>query len=206
MATFATLITELKARGFDYLSDARAGAFINAAYGELCDAADWPFLETTTSGAAPLTISDVRQVLYVIDTANKVKLRHREVESITEQDPDFSTAGAPNTTGTPVFWWLHDMSSIKVYPASTVTLAVRYRKFQAELTGTDTPIIPARFHTGIADVAAAMAAAHDESNDKDQSVVRAEVDRVISRMGRQLLVRNLDGPDFVDVRGGSTDW
>lgn len=208
MATFADLKTELAARGFNRLSAARQGQFINQAYHEINEQAEWPYLETVTSGTAPLTISDVRQVLYVIDTTTKVKLRPMDVEHVTEFDADFSTAGVPQTAGSPDKWWLDGMTTLRVHPANTTdTIAVRYIKNAAELTGTDTPLIPTRFQYHIVDVAQAMASAETASDDRDQGVVRAEVDRVVARMARTLLNRHLDGPDMVQVSwGGSTDW
>ena len=54
-----TARTELQARGFDYLSTARCNTFLNRALYILNEQESWPFLETTVSGAAPLTISDL---------------------------------------------------------------------------------------------------------------------------------------------------
>ena len=57
--TLAELRTEVFSP-YSYLNDsgtqaARVDRWINQAYHELCDQAPWPFLEATSTGAAPLT-------------------------------------------------------------------------------------------------------------------------------------------------------
>lgn len=207
--TLATLRTELKARGLDHLSDARANSFLNDAYRELNSAADWPWLLATTSGPAPLTISDVKQVLKVNNTTQKTPLQSMDIRQLVDQDGDFSSTFTPNTTGTPWAWWLEGLSTLRVYPASTTdTIAVLYLKRPATLSADgDTPIVPTEYHTGLVDIAEAMALAKDESDDKDQSIVRSEVQTVVGYMTRDFLDRNLDAPGWLSVApGNSSDW
>jgi hypothetical protein len=135
--------TELKARGGDYLSTARLTTFLNDAKNELEDFFVWPWLETTTTGTAPLTISDLKHVLYVVDTTNQAELTGASAQYIVEDLDETIT-----TTGTPDVWWLDGTTTLKVYPANTsASLSVRYVKFSPELSaGADTPLIPVRNH------------------------------------------------------------
>jgi hypothetical protein len=192
--TLAQMRTELKARGYDHESDSRLTQFLCDGYHELCEAYEWSWLKTTTSGTAPLSIADVREVIAVIDTTQDVALSPADIRDLVEQDGSFSTSFAPTTTGSPVNYWLDD-TTLRVYPANTTnTIAVRYVKVPADLSADgDTPIIPGRYHSNIVDIAEALFSARDESDPADQQTVRQEVDRVVMRMLNVTTDRYLDG-------------
>lgn len=190
---FAALTTELSDRGFSYLSSARLGQYINVAYHELCDLEDWPFLATDTSGASPLTISDIRNVLSVHDSAGNGNLVARDRRDLVESYRDLTTAGTPR------FFYL-DGSVLRTYPVGG-TLAVRYIKVPADLTGTDTPLVPARFHYVIVDIAARRAYVDADAFDKAQGV-QAEVDRMVGIMRDSLLQTQTQDDLFVAGYGG----
>src|SRR3954465_13450910 len=123
---FATLKTEFYARGFDYLNDsgagtARAGRWVNQAYLELCELGGWPFLDATATGAAPLTIADLRTVESVVDTATNTILAHVDRRTATEWDPTLPA------TGPPCIYWIAGGTTITTYPTGG-TLSVRYWK------------------------------------------------------------------------------
>jgi hypothetical protein len=101
-------IAELKARGFDYLSDARATIMLNNAKNAFEDEFDWPWLETTTTGVAPLTISDLGAVLYVVDTTDGSELQGIDARDVVDVDTNVSTAGVPTS------WWLDGTVSLGV--------------------------------------------------------------------------------------------
>src|SRR4051812_33142933 len=119
--TLATMRTEFKARGFDHVSDARANSFLNQAYTQLAEALDWPFLETTASGPAPLTITDLRAVLYVYDSTNKQMLGGFDNSMLADV-----SSGDLTTVGTPSSYWIDGTTVVKVQPPNSgVTLSVR---------------------------------------------------------------------------------
>lgn len=139
----AELRTEVKARGFDYLPDARINRFINTAYTlDICEDEDWPFLEATVTGTAPLTISDLRSVDWVLDTTNRTKLRPLSQKHITDVSTD------ENQIGTPENFYVDEGDTIKTFPTNpSVTIQVRYTKAATELTQEeDEPVFPDRFH------------------------------------------------------------
>ncbi len=155
--TFADLVAELAARGFDYLQDdstgvARLKRWINAAYRtDICAVEPWPWLETSTTGTAPLPITDLRDIMYVANLDEKYTLSVLDVRDIAERDPNGLA------TGPAVGYWL-DGSTVKVWPDDGVNLEVRYvRKPTALVSDGDTPLVPEEYRPLIVDRAAVLA-------------------------------------------------
>lgn len=195
--TFADLQTEFYARGFDYLNDAGAGTarakqWINDAVHAICEEAAWPFLEATATGTAPLTISDLREVLYVVDTAQKLRLRHSDARDVVDLDPDVTTSG------TPAIYWIDGLTTLKVWQTNTAnTLSVRYIKVPTDLSAdADVPVVPARYRSTIIDIAAARAL-EDSSNHDEAARLRQVAALDIERMKDSLLDRAADDQDFI---------
>lgn len=196
---FSELTTELADRGFDHLSPTRRGRLVNLAYTELCEQAQWPFLRATATGTAPLTITDLRTVESVTDSTNDLTLTPTTRGFLADEYPDLPD------TGNPLWWYFNGQQQVSVYPASTsVSLSVVYFKVPAELSGTDPPVIPTRYHYAIVDYAAARAYA--ENGDADQAVAaRQEGDRLVAFMVENLIDAQTDGAAEV-VRGSGEDW
>lgn len=200
--TFAELKAELAARGFDYLTNARQGQFVNRAYQELCAEEDWPFLEATTSGTAPLTISDLRTIESVVDSTNRVRLRPLDRRNIMDYDQDLTTSG------TPVYYYLTAGTVLNTYPvSSTNTIAVRYWKVPAQLsTDGENPVVPLSWHQAIVD-GAVMYAYQDSDNFEAASAMRDVWSEIKIRMQDALLNQQHDGADdFIQILSGSEDW
>jgi hypothetical protein len=184
------LVIEFKARGFTHVGS-RAENYVNDAYIlDICEAADWPFLEATTEGKAPLEITSLSAVRYVIDVTQEVKLVPLKQDRITD---DYSVNLAE--LGSPSFYYLEAGDTVKVYPANTTdTIQVAYWKTASRLTGTETPLIPERFHSLIVD--GAVARAYENSDDYELAV--AAKDRFNARlqsMQESLTDLQHDGPD-----------
>lgn len=198
--TRAELRTELLAQGFDFLSSSRANQIINDAYQELCNAEFWPFLETSASGAAPLTISDLRSVDSVIDT-----VQHKELEYSTKRDlrrrfVDLTTTGAPG------FYYIDAGSIVRTYPVGG-TLTVDYVKVPAELDDdADEPVVPERYHRLILDIAVRIACLErgDEEYLTRASSVSQSVENRLITMRENLMVNTREG-DRVGRVAGSDD-
>lgn len=155
--TFAELVDELGARGFDFLQDdassvGRLKRWINTAYRtDICAAELWPWLETTATGTAPLPITDLRDIQYVANLDEQYLLSVMDVRDIAERDP------AGEATGPAVGYWL-DGSTVKVWPDDGVNLEVRYvRKPAALVSDGDTPLVPEEYHSLIVDRAVVLA-------------------------------------------------
>jgi hypothetical protein len=162
---------ELDGRGFDYLPEGRKTQMLNRARNDFEDFWLWPWLVATKTGAAPLTISDVKYVLLVKDAAS-----HRELLGVTASDlgqDDTDVAAA----GTPTSWWIDDSAGdevLNVWPVAPATLSVRYVRESPELSnGTDTPLIPARYHPLWIDLAV-VRALQDSDNFPSSQMLRTD--------------------------------
>lgn len=192
---------ELKARGFDYLPDARCTIFLNNAKNALEDEFDWVWLETTTTGTAPLTISDLKEVLSVVDTSNRNKLTGLDARDITDWDPITTTAGTPES------WWLDGETTLRTYPTSSATLSVRYLKFSAELaSGSDSPLIPVRYHALWIDYAVIEAYKDEDRFDAANALLGHVKQFRLPQMIDLYGARNRANPAYATVTWASDDW
>jgi hypothetical protein len=147
---FAAMRNELAARGFDDISTARLGYYVNAGLRDVSvyNGNIWPWDITTTTGTAPLTIAGLRNVLMVLDTTNNHELQAADVDALRAGDPTLTLSDVP-------FYWYMDGTSLGVYPnPGGVGLSVRYAALPTALSGdADTPAAPSIFHDLIVDAA-----------------------------------------------------
>ena len=185
------LTAELAARGFDYLSTSRRLQYVNDAYLlDICESESWPFLHASEEGTAPLTIADLRSVEAVLNATQNQKLTPLDPREITESyDTDLTTTGTPN------FYYIDSQTTISVYPANTSdTLLVRYWKAPEALSGSESPVLPSRFHSLIVDYA--VARAYEDSDDYELAQnARENADGRLAKMRESLLGWNRDLPD-----------
>ena len=189
---FAALLDEVNDRGYNHISDTRLGRYVNQSYKSICNRAAWPFLRTTTTGTAPLTISDLRAVLNVVDTTTNAKLYHADRRHLIESVDTLLT-----TTGTPTYWYQESRTVIKVYPANTTdTLSVHYLKVPATLTGTDSHLIPEEFEDLIIDGAVIRALKDNDELDAAASLQQF-YNEGLREMMDTLLSRAHDGSNYI---------
>lgn len=192
--TFSELVSLFTAQGFDYLQPSEAETYLNAAYQvDICEAADWPFLEATATGSGPLTISNLGSVDYVRDTTQGTKLTPMDPRNISDYSPTLASEGVPR------HYYLTGEGELHVYPLSSDTLSVRYFATAPALSGSAVPVIPTRFHTLIVDGAVARA----YENSDDYELAQNAETKFLSRLGhmREVLMNPYrDGPDdFITV-------
>lgn len=183
--TLAEIRTAVQARGFSHIGNTELDRWINQAYQELCEEAQWPFLEVSTTGTAPLAIADLRTVLSVSDTTQGTVLEHRDRRDLVELDPEM------NETGTPEYFFLSD-NTVSVYPLNTTdTIAVRYIEVPDELDDdADVPDVPERYHELIVD--GAVIRCYKTSDEWDvANALRVDWEAGVGRMRRAILGRNL---------------
>ncbi len=193
-----TARTELLARGFDYLSAARANQMLNWAGQELNDAALWPWDETTTTQTAPWSPTDLKAVLGVLDTTNRQQLDSIDRRTLVD------SFGDTTTTGT-AMWYYLEGDVLKVYPVSTNSLSIRYlKRFAALSADVDTPPWPAFLDDVWVDLAVLRAMKDDDSFDgQGYQSLKQIVDDRLDRVRMTVLSRTLDRPaSIVEVRGG----
>lgn len=181
---FAELCTEVADMGFHDVPRTRVERWVNQSYLELSDYRRWTFTEATTSGNTPLTVADLGAIRSVRITSSGVLLYHEYRYTLLAMGKDLALAGTPTryyiTGGTIVTGW----------PATATGVTVEYWKVPAELTGTDTPVVPTRYHDLI--VQGAVRRAYEDAGDLE----RAEAMEAKRQAGLSLLVAaDLDKDD-----------
>lgn len=198
---FSDLYGAVFARGFNYLNDggselARVKRWVNEAYHELCEEADWPFLETVVTGAAPLALTRARNVAVVYDDTDKCDLTPSTQQAVISQYGDVPTDGIP------LYWYsvtsATDTITVKTAPApSGKTLRVVFYQHPADLSGdTDEPIVPSRWHYLIEEGAVRRAYA---DADQDTEAARCEGTRQLGLVSMRKYLLNQAPPSLVST-------
>lgn len=126
--------------------EARINRWIQEAIREICDHKPWPFLFATKEGAAPLEIKDLGHVQAVSDVTHRNPLEPVTLNQLLLGNPNLDGVGNAE------YWYVDDATKVKVYPSSSATLKVYYRKTPAELSDEEEPIIPKDYHDLIVDL------------------------------------------------------
>lgn len=177
---------EVQSRGYDYVSVSRLDAWIKQVYEEVCSLEPWPFLETEISGAAPLTVHDLSQVLYV--SFGDRTLRGTDLRDIRDRDPGLDNTGIPSN------WYLSG-NEIRIWPIAAEQIWVRYiRKPPALTNDSSEPLIPVAYHDSIL-VDGAVVKGLKDNDEYDQAAgLKTLYDAAIQSMRDALLVRNYQNP------------
>lgn len=181
----SVLRTEFWARGYDYLSQdaagiARTDRWLNQAHQAIVLKELWPFRLTTTSGAAPLTITNVGKVLSVTDAENTCWV----LEEMTERE---LTPFRLDAAGFPWYYY-RDNLAIRVWPESAREISVRHYANPAKLVDADDEtVIPERFMDMLIDEAV-IRGGKDADNEKVVALARQERDQGLADMREALLV------------------
>lgn len=191
-------------RGFNFMDDsgtesARVDDWINEAYHELCEENDWPFLQTTVSGTAPLALTRARNVESVYDTTDEYPLTPTTLKWVNEN------YGDPTTDGLPIYWYsvtsATDTITVKTAPApSGKTINVVFYQHPADLAvDADIPVVPARWRRLI--FLGAIRRAYEDNDQSEQAVaVEAERSAGLEKMERFLL--NQAPPSIISTEPG----
>jgi hypothetical protein len=183
--TLAEIRAEVRARGYDYLPDSRIDLWIQQTYLWVCSLYPWPFLETTASGPAPLTITDLSQILHVSDGTQI--LDGRDQRDILDHDPGLTVAG------TPAAWYLEG-EDIHIWPADPATeIRVRYIREPAELVDNTSPLFPAAYHEILVDGAVLRGLKDNDEYDAASSL-QGVLDMAVDGMKEAMLQRNYQNP------------
>lgn len=201
ISTLSDARTELQARGYNRFTSSRLDAWLNDAMERFEDYTDWPWLKATTTGTAPLTISDLKRVRTVVDSTSKVSIDQVPDTAMIEFGyPDLTIAGQPQA------WYLSNETTLTTFPVGTVTLSVRYIKFSPVLSNdADTPLIPVRYRTTWVDLAEVEVLRYGI---KDPAAAAALEQGVFRRLGEIAGVYRMQGQtDYMEtlITGASVD-
>lgn len=196
--SFLAIQTEIFARGADYLNSTtdigRVKSWINSAYQDICTREPWPFLQVTLSNqTAPVTITDLRGILSVVDTTTLTPLEGIDRRDLSKSYVDLTQSGFAS------YWYLESASdgaggltdTLKVFsPTSTDNLEIRYIKVPVNLVNdTDIPLIPDRFLDAVID--GTMVFVHRDNDDYDLAgQAQNASEQSVQRMTDALLDRN----------------
>lgn len=194
---------ELAARGFDGLSPTRANLFLNAGKNALEDFAPWPWLESSTSGTAPLTISDLKTVLFVYRTSPNLSIDGASRNYLRQMyGPDLTISG------TAAFWYLENTTTMKVFPVDTTTINVDYLMRSPELSSDSSePEWPdvASLNRAWIDLAC-VEAYMDADEYAAADTTRAKAHATLSRQLDSFFDRNHQNPERQPLTFASEDW
>lgn len=181
---------EVAASGFENVlkdtgGEARINRWIQESIREICDYKPWPFLFDSKEGAAPLAIADLGHVIAVVDLTSSNPLEPATFNDIVLANPKLDGKGSAEA------WYTEDGATIKVYPSSSNTFRVYYRKVPAALEDGDVPIIPADYHDVI--VARVRVKAYERAdNNKAAAEALASYERQLGLMIHALMKPNYD--------------
>jgi hypothetical protein len=176
---FPELCTEVHDYGFHSTPRTRVERWVNQAYLEICDHRKWTFVEATQAGTAPLTIADLGAIESVRLTSANTLLHHEYRYSLQAQGKDLAEAG------TPTRYYITGGTVVTPWPTSALSITVNYWKVPAELTGSNSPIVPARYHDLI--ILGAVRRAYEDADDME----RAEAVEARRQAGLALMVNAL---------------
>lgn len=203
---FSQLYNEVFDRGFHFLNDGGTGLtrvkrWVNEAYHELNEEDNWPWLEVTQAGTAPLTLTRARNVRSVVNTTAGVELNGTTREKVVD------VFGAIPTTGNPRWYFVDHILSgteptlqVQIVPnLAAQTISVRYMEHKADLSlDADVPVFPSRFHWLI--VNGALRRAHQDANQYDQAeVIEGDRRRGVEALRRWVMRAVQASPNLLDV-------
>jgi hypothetical protein len=137
-----------------------AKRFINDAMHAIDDIEDWPYLNASTTGTTPLTISDLGKIESVADASGLSVCRSADAASCRQ----YATSRPPVSVSE---FYVTGGNTINVYPATHgTTLTVTYWKVAPDLVNdSDTPLMPDRFRYAIVEYALAVALRDESAQD-----------------------------------------
>lgn len=196
-------ITELQARGFDYITPtSRLLRWVNFAYHRINGGQAWRFLRKRTVVTTPATISDLRAVLQAADAKSGYPVTFEDIRTIRER-------GLVLVSGSPTSWFLDENGDFAVWPEnSTREIDVLYIRSVPDIDESTSPVWPDRFHYTLVE-GGAYYAYRDSDNFEAAAECAAEVDRGVAEMAQELLVPNFDVPRSIDPgpwATSSVDW
>lgn len=196
---FTALKAALANRGYQRLSDTQRGEYVNGGYHELNEEELWDWRVSTATGAAPLTVADLGPIEEVVDTAQQNRsLEWCDRRTLRETYADLTL------TGSPAFFYRDGTTVVRTFPASG-TLSVRHFKVATDLSGgSDTPIVPSRYHRLIVDYAERLAA-RDTGNHDVADRVEGQIERRLVKVRATMLTVQIATQDTV-LSLASDDW
>jgi len=178
--TFSEMVAELKALGHDYVAEGRLEDWVQRSYQTLSARYQWPWLEASKEGTAPLEIKDLAYVLSVVNVTSERPIYGRTRQWLVERFPNLEETGEP-------LWWYLDNRTLRVLPTSTTEkVSARYVKKAPKLALAEEPLLPDEWHYLIVDEARTYAL-----RDNDEFQVARELQEDVATRAQALIADQL---------------
>jgi hypothetical protein len=202
----AAIFTDVKAYGFDDLSNSVLFTHLNYAYQDINTIEAWPYLEKKVTAnfaatAAQFTATtDIKQVLSLINVAQGYPLMPIRSDIFYKNYSNILTL-----TGQPAYYHTPTVSTtapngltIEVWPIPPVVSAqLRYIYIPATLVNTtDVPVLPERFHR-ILTYGTLLSLYQMEDDTEASARIQGLYDRQLMRMRDDLWGQNFDQNDSI---------
>jgi hypothetical protein len=193
--TFAELKTELAARGFSDLSDARLGIIINQARRKLDRMYLWPWRESFITGEAPLLIGDLGIIEAVTNETRQETLDPAQYRWLTKvEGANLDESGVPSYY---YVGWPDGNIVLATYPTSTDTIGVQYWKVTSDLAeDDDVTVTPEEVDDVVLDIAN-QRAYRDRHNHAEAREMQVEIDDAIDTLLQQYPPGSADGQGHI---------
>ena len=215
---FADALTEVYARGFDYLSQDDAGRtravrWLNQAHQELCEAYPWSFMQQTLTGVNMPTSAwfvPPRAILNVVGESTLAPVPSADPQDLVDDFGDLTATGNAQ-----YFYLLLNIaggvaggSTLTTYPVDTSqTFRVTYLFSPPDYDSDSSQDLmpPPRYHDLVVDMAV-LKAYKDSDNFDAYSALSAIVDRRVGEMATALMTPGLDRPPAIQAVRGGEAW
>jgi hypothetical protein len=198
---FATLQSDIFARGFQPLNDAGAGLamvkrMINDSMHWVDGLADWPYRQATITGVTPLTIADLGTIESVADVTGDRSLYPVDRRTLRTLYGDLTNSGTAEA-------YYITAGVLSLYPVqASLSITVDYWKVAPDLSASgDTPLMPDRYRSVIVeDVSAKLLRLRREPD--VAAMMEKTRDSIVAQMMQELLLtQHQAAQDFVPAYG-----
>lgn len=177
---------------------ARVQRYLNDSMHGVDSSFDWPYKVATTTGTAPLTITDLQTIETITDIGSLNVLKPRDRRDLRQEFADLTQ------TGRPLYYYLVN-NVINVFYANTSTvLTVDYQKVAPDMvSGSDTPLMPDRYRYCLVEYTVSRLFRDEDAVPESQAAQQAG-DSIVAQMTYDLMkqqhqesqdIQWLDGSD-----------
>lgn len=178
----------------------RINRWIQQAIRQICDHKPWPFLFDEETAAGPsIVIADLGHVISVSDLTHRNPIEPATLNQLLLGDPNLDAVGNSE------YWFTENGTTIKLYPSSTASFQINYRKVPAELNDAGVPIIPVDYHNLIVSLVRIEVYKATDNFDAAAEIL-ADYERVLGKMVHALMKPNYDKERRMTRSGRAGDY
>lgn len=201
------ILVDVKRYGFDDLDNAEFLTVLNYVTNDFYNVESWPFLEKLVTANSVVgngqlfgSTLDLKQALSLINTTQGYSLTPYRTDQFYKEYASMLT-----TTGNPTIYYLTtvDAAAPNGYnlfswpiPNTIDAYQLRYLYLPPDLTISDTPVMPSRYHRIL--TFGCLVELYEQEDDLDAALrMQGKYDRALARMRDDLWAKDFDRQDFV---------